>query len=275
MVCSTGCKRSFAVCQSSEMFALSRKERFELTKYIVENTPKNMGVIASGHVATTLEEQIEEAKEIVDLGIDAYVFISNQFAKPDEGTDVVKKNIERLIQEIPAESFGIYECPVPYKRLISPELLRWCADTGRFHFLKDTCCDLDQLREKVQGVKNTELKIYNANATTLLESLKMGVAGYSGVMANFHGDLYQWLCDHYQREPEKAKVLQNFLGMASLIECHLYPINAKYHMQLEGVSMTIRSRLKEEALMTPSKKMEVEQFKAIVDTWKQRFGIQI
>ncbi len=30
-------------------------------------------------------------------------------------------------------------------------------------------------------------------------------AGYSGVMANFHPDLYVWLCKNYKKQPEKAQ----------------------------------------------------------------------
>ena len=74
----------FAVCQSSEMFELSPQERVELAKFIINNTPKHMGVIASGHCAEKVEDQIREAQTVIDAGVDAYVFISNQFAKENE-----------------------------------------------------------------------------------------------------------------------------------------------------------------------------------------------
>ncbi len=44
---------------------------------------------------------------------------------------------------------GFYECPHPYKRVLDPETMAWCASTGRFIFLKDTCCDLAQIRAKL------------------------------------------------------------------------------------------------------------------------------
>ncbi len=251
----------FAVCQSSEMFWLTLRERLELTKFVVDNTPKHMGVIASGHVADDLETQIEEAKASIDTGIQAYVFVSNRFAREDEDEETAKRSIERLIESVDSDSFGIYECPYPYKRLMSPGLLKWCAETGKFAFLKDTCCNLDQLRAKCEAVAGTELKIFNANAATLLESLILGCAGYSGVMANFHPDLYVWLCANYQKEPQKAGVVQDALGSASLIECQAYPVNSKYHMRLEGVDMRISSRVMSEERMTQSRRMEVEQFR--------------
>lgn len=261
----------FAVCQSSEMFFLTKQERYELAKFIIDNAPKGMGVVASGHVAETVGEQVEEAKAVIDAGVDSYVFISNQFAKEGESEDAAKKGIETLISQIPAESFGIYECPFPYKRVLSPELLKFCAETGKFSFLKDTCCDLEQLAKKAEAVKGTDLKIYNANAATLLESLKMGCAGYSGVMANFHPDLYVWLCQNYAKEPKRAEEMQNFIGAASLVECQVYPVNAKYHMQLEGLEMSTYCRTKDAAELTGSKQMEIVQFREMEKTFREHF----
>lgn len=261
----------FAVCQSSEMFFLNKKERYELAKFIIDNAPKGMGVVASGHVADTVEEQVEEAKAVIDAGVEAYVFISNQFAKEGESEDVAKKGIETLISRIPGETFGIYECPYPYKRVLSPELLKFCAETGKFSFLKDTCCDLEQLKAKTEAVKGSGLKIFNANAATLLESLRMGCAGYSGVMANFHADLYVWLCSNFEKEPEKAEYLQDFLGTASMIECQVYPVNAKYHMQLEGLGMTTYCRTRDAAELTGSKMLEVQQFHQMEKTFRESF----
>ena len=261
----------FAVCQSSEMFELDAKERFELARFVIDHTPKHIEVVASGHVAENPEDQVREAQAIIDAGVGAYVFISNQFAKEGEDESAAKKNIEYLLDHIEADSFGIYECPYPYKRLVSPELLKWCADTGRFSFLKDTCCDIAGLQAKCDAVKGTPLKIFNANAATLLESLKMGCAGYSGVMANFHPDLYVWLCKNFDKEPERAQEMINFLGAASTIECQVYPVNSKYHMQLEGIRMTTKSRKQNDALLTGSKKLEVEQFRANTEFFRKSF----
>lgn len=261
----------FAVCQSSEMFELDAKERYELAKFVIDNTPKHIGVIASGHCAATVEEQIREAQAVIDAGVGSYVFISNQFAKEGEDEEAAKRSIEYLLDHIEAESFGIYECPHPYKRLVSPELLKWCADTGKFSFLKDTCCDLDGLKAKCEAVRGTPLKIFNANGATLLESLKMGCAGYSGVMANFHPDLYSWLCRNFEKEPERAEEMMNFLGAASTIECQVYPVNSKYHMQLEGLSITTKSRRQDDTLLTGSRKLEIQQYHAITEAFRKYF----
>ena len=227
---------------------------------MIDNTPKHIGVVVSGHVAENVDDQVREAQAMVDMGAGAYVFISNQFARQDEGDDVAKKRIEYLVSHIEADTFGVYECPAPYKRLLTPEMLKWLADSGKFAFLKDTCCELSQIKAKCEAVKGTGLKIFNANGATLLESLRMGCAGYSGVMANFHTRFYAWLCKNFDKEPERAEKMMAFLGACSTIECQVYPVNAKYHMNLVGVPMSLVTRSKDPALFTSSRRLEIDQY---------------
>lgn len=259
----------FAVCQSSEMFELNAKERYELAKFVIDNTPKHIKVVASGHVADNVEDQIREAQAVIDAGVGAYVFISNKFARQDEDEEVVKNNITYLIDHIEAPAFGIYECPYPYKRIISPELLKWVADTGRFAFLKDTCCDATQLKAKAAAVKGTDLAIYNANSATLLQSLRDGCSGYSGVMANFYPDIISRLVKTYDKNPTTAEELQDFIGAASTIECQVYPCNAKLYLQMEGLPITTKSRKQDDALLTGSRRLEIEQFRNVVSRFRQ------
>jgi 4-hydroxy-tetrahydrodipicolinate synthase len=248
----------FAVCQSSEMFFLSLEERVELARFVKKATSGRIPVIASGHISESMNDQIYELKAMADTGIDALVLISGNLASQDEPDCSAKRNIEKFLKEIPDIPMGIYECPLPYKRIISPELLKWCASTGRFYFLKDTCRNLSMIRSKVESVKNMKLKVFNANAATLLETLKMGVAGYSGVMANFHPELYVWLIKNWRNKQEEAEKLQHFLGFSSAIEYQVYPINAKYYLKLEGLDIHQISRSKDISLFDQSHEIEVE-----------------
>ena len=232
----------FAVCQSSEMWFMDFEERLALMKFIAENKPAGMTVVASGHTAEDLDRQAYEASAFIDTGIDAYVFISNRFAKADESDDVLLKNLEYVVSRIPEIDLGIYECPYPYKRLLTPYVLKRLADSGRFQFLKDTCCDPAQIKIKLDAVKGSDLKIYNANAATLLETLEMGCAGFSGIMANFFPDLCVELCNCFESDPEKAQKLQDFIGFSSMAEGQAYPINCKYFHQLEGHDFQLLSR---------------------------------
>lgn len=263
----------FAICQSSEIFYLSFEERLELLGFIMKNKPKDMCVVASGHTADELDRQIYEANAFINEGIDAYVFIANRFAKQDEDDSVFLKNYEKAVSSIPEIGLGIYECPYPYKRLMTPETLRQCALDGRLKFLKDTCCKIGEIEEKLKAVDGLGLKIYNANSATLLESLRAGCAGFSGVMGNFHPELYSWLCKNYKTEPEKAEQVQAFIAFASLAECQMYPVNAKYHLGLCGVDIGYTSRVKDASLFSESNKKEIEQMLVVEKIFKEKFGI--
>lgn len=254
----------FAVCQSSEMFHLSLEERVKLASFIKEKAAGRVPVIASGHISDDIEDQIEELTAMAATGIDALVLITNRLAREDELDDVWKINLEKLLSRLPEDiPLSFYECPYPYKRIISPELLRWCASTGRFHFLKDTSCDTDNIRQKLKAVQDSSLKIYNANSATLLETLRLGIAGYSGVMANFHPDLYVWLLRNWENEPNRAETLINFLSMTSLIEKQLYPVNAKYYLMLEGVFDNYYCRVKNHHEFTATNRLEIHQLRQL------------
>ena len=56
---------------------------------------------------------------------------------------------------------GLYETPVPKVRSLTPSMVRWIAESGRFNFLKDTSLSVDTLKEKIaaaKGVKESPLK---------------------------------------------------------------------------------------------------------------------
>ena len=50
----------FAVCQSSEMFFLSKQEKLDIAKAVVDANAGRIKVIASGHTSDDHAEQIDE-----------------------------------------------------------------------------------------------------------------------------------------------------------------------------------------------------------------------
>lgn len=255
-----GCDGIFAVCQSSEMQWLSLYERIKLAATVKEHANGRISVVASGHCSDSIEQQIVEVNEIGSTGVDAVALVSNRLDLHNDGDRLWIKNAEHLLEGINSNiNLGIYECPIPYKRLMSDRLWNWCISTGRFSFIKDTCCDHELLKKRLELTKNTGIYIFNANAQTLLYSLRHGGAGYSGIMANFHPELYVWLCEHFDDQPQQAEYLQAFLGMLAFTECMTYPVTAKYHMNLIGIPMCLDSRWKDKKDFTGYQKDVIEQ----------------
>lgn len=254
-----GCDGIFATCQSSEIAFLTVEERVALNKRVYETAKKlekesgkTFTIVSSGHVADDIDAQADELNRIYDSGTDALILITNRLDLNDEGDDVWIKNAEKLLAKLPKDAgLGLYECPLPYKRLVTPKILNWCLDKGRFYFMKDTCCDINIIRERMDILRGSEFKLMNANCQTLLESLRAGASGYCGIMANYHPELYVWLCKNYLTQPLKAEKLQNLLGTVGFTEAGMpYPLSAKYHMNLEGIPTENVCRSKDSALMT-------------------------
>jgi 4-hydroxy-tetrahydrodipicolinate synthase len=259
----------FAICLSSEIFSLSFAERLGILHELMRVRKPETVMLASGHTAYDPATQIREAQAFVAEGIDAYVFISNRFAAKEEDDSVFLRRVEAVARELGDIPLGIYECPVPYKRLLAPDTLRRLTQIGNFCFLKDTCCDIAQMEAKMQAVRGTQLKLFNANAATLLDTLRLGAAGFSGIMANFHPELYAKLCACHQTQPELAERLQSYLGFSSLAECQCYPVNAKYNIQLDGVPIEILSRTRDAATFSQSNRLEIQQLRQITQQMKK------
>ena len=236
-----GCHGIFAVCQSSEMFWLTENEREKLAARVVKASAGRMCVVASGHISERMEDQIRELRRIAATGVNAVVMISNRLASPDESDDALISRMKTILDAIPGVTFGMYECPYPYKRMLTPKVLEAMAETGRFTFIKDTCCDAELIAERIK-LLDGRIQLFNANCATALETFESGADGFSGIMANYHPDLLVWLYENFRAQPEKARKLSSMLSVMSLVEGCGHPAATKYHMNLVGVPMEIRCR---------------------------------
>ena len=200
-----GCAGIFSPCLSSEMYELSPEERLELAERVHARAAGRCAVLATGTYGGSLEEMAETVKAMA-ARCDAVVVVTCFLAAEADDDAVWLSNAQRLLELTPGVKLGTYECPVPYKRVLSPEVMRWIASSGRFRFHKDTCCDLPQMQAKIAAVREAEAEaetsefaFFNANVETLLPSLEVGAAGFSGISANFYPHLHVFLCDHAAR----------------------------------------------------------------------------
>lgn len=275
-----GCDGIFADCQSSEIQFLTLDERVSILHTVMQKvyalaaqdpSRPRMTVVASGHVSDGFEDQVRELNAIAVEKPDALILISNRMDIANTSDEAWIADTGRLIAELPAEMpLGIYECPKPYKRLLTEKMLRWCAENGRFYFVKDTCCDAELIRARLEICKGSHLKLFNANAQTLLETVRAGVYGYCGVMANFHPDLYTRLLKGDLNSSD-ASLLQDFLGLAATIEGQTYPCCAKYYLnRFEGVAMEPDARSADVRNLTAYQKSCVDQLAELTNAIRNR-----
>ena len=233
----------FAVCQSSEMQFLSIKERSELGKFVVKQAAGRVPVVVSGHISDDPYSQLEELTVAAETGADGVVLVTNHLDPKNRGSETFRGNLQWLLDRLPKDMpLGLYECPAPYRRLISDDELRLCIDSERFVLLKDVSCDLDTVKRRVAMTAGSPFAILNANAAIAYDAMKAGSRGFNGVFTNFHPDLYKWLYTSGTKHSELADEVATFLVLAALSEAFGYPVLAKLYHQRIGTFASIRSR---------------------------------
>lgn len=233
----------FAVCQSSEMQFLSVAERAALGKFVVKQAAGRVPVVVSGHISDDPYSQLEELTAAVDTGADGVVLVTNHLDPKNKGTETFRGNLQWLLDRLPKDvPLGLYECPAPYRRLLSDDELRFCIDSERFIMLKDVSCDLDTVKRRVAMSAGTPFAILNANAAIAYDAMKAGSRGFNGVFTNFHPDLYKWLYTSGTKHPELADEVATFLVLSALSEAFGYPVLAKMYHQRIGTFDSIKSR---------------------------------
>jgi len=242
---SNGADALFAVAQSSEMQFLSLTEREALGRAVVRQVAGRIPVAVSGHISDDLDAQVEELTVAAKTGADAVILVTNHLdPKKIGGVEAFNATLDALLARLPPEMpLGLYECPAPYRRVLSDDELRRCIDTGRFIALKDVSCDLATVKRRVAMAEGSPLTVVNANAAIAWDAMQAGSRGFCGVHTNYHPDLYKWLLTSGKDHPGLRARLVPFLAMASLSEAFGYPAQAKLLHQRLGTFGSLRCRV--------------------------------
>src|SRR5690606_5058505 len=128
----------FANCLSSEMFELSKEEMLESVSFIVDRVSGRVPVVATGTFEDTIENQAKFVTEMYATGVDSVVVISGVIDKEQDKDEIFQNNDEQLLEQTGDILLGFYECPLPYKRVLSEEILGKLAERVRIKYHNDT-----------------------------------------------------------------------------------------------------------------------------------------
>jgi len=270
-----GVKGFFANCLSSEMYNLDQAERLALTEHVVKRVNGAAPVVATGSFGTTMEERVTFAKKIFDKGIDAVILISSHYAKKDESDAVLLSNLDRMLQLTGEIPMGLYECPSPYKRIISPEVFKALLDTQRMVYHKDTSIDREKVAAKLALIKDNPMEFYDAHTANAIFSLQRGAKGLSAISGNFYPEILVWMCNHANdpARQEDVKWLQAELDRTEDLIATAYPASAKYFLNKRGVTMHPVCRSSKEAL-TEEQKVSLGMVYDRFLGWCERLGVK-
>ena len=241
-----GASGLFANCLSSEMFELSDQERIQSIEHVIKVVNGAVPVVATGTFGGAIEKQADFVKKVNDTGTEAVILITSLLADENEADEVFNERVFSLLAKTDSIPVGFYECPVPYKRVLSPSQLKDFVATGRVIYHKDTCLDIDQVNEKISLTAGRKFGLYDAYMGHAVESLKAGSAGLSCIQGNYFPELIVWLCDNYDdvlQQKEVARVQQFLIDNMDVMH-NVYPIVSKYFLQKRGLDISTFTRRK-------------------------------
>lgn len=235
----------FANCQSSEMFNLTDEERLAVTEHVVDVAKGAVPVVAAGTFGGSIQKQADFVKRMYGTGVEAVIVITNMLAGELETAEVFDERFVQLLDDTPGVPLGFYECPEPFKRVLSARQLKRFVDTGRVIYHKDTCLDIEQVRAKLEAIHGVPgFGLYDAYMVHAVESLKAGSAGLSCIQGNYYPELVVWLCENYDNisaADQVGKVQQFFIDHMDVMHT-VYPVVAKYFLQKRGVPISTFTR---------------------------------
>ena len=250
----SGASGMFANCLSSEMFQLTRNERLQLTKTVVDHCKGKVPVVATGSFYIHGSDNADFIKEIYNLGVQAVILTTSILVEPEENDEILKRRLEEIMDETNDIPLGLYECPVPYKRVISPDMMKWLAGTGRFWYHKDTTCDATAIRRKLDKISGTDFQLYNADTPSALDSLKDGASGISPISGNFYPELYGHFLQLFEQgQSEELERLNSLLTVMDHVTHDFYPWSAKVFLEKRGLDICTNTRIPMSKMVTKDK----------------------
>lgn len=270
-----GVKGFFANCLSSEMYSLSEDERLELTEHVVRYVNGRVPVVATGSFGLTLEDKAEFTKRIYQTGINAVILISSHYANIEDSDDILLQNFNRMLKLTHNIPLGVYECPAPYKRILSIDVFKKLLETNRFIYHKDTSINPESVKAKLDAAAgNKRLEFYDAHTPNAMSSLQMGAHGMSSISGNFYPEILVWMCNNANNADKLADVqwLQAELTSVDPLIHQAYPMSAKYFLKKRG--LPIRTISRAHALeLTPAQKTALDELYTKFLGWCERLGI--
>ncbi|MBO9611316.1 MAG: dihydrodipicolinate synthase family protein [Dyadobacter sp.] len=270
-----GAKGFFANCLSSEMYFLNDQERIDLTRHVVKHVNGKVPVVSTGSFGDSLADKALFARKIEDTGVDGVILISSHFARQNESDAVLMQNFEQFFALTGNMKLGTYECPSPYKRILSPEVFRFLVSNKNMIYHKDTTEDIGKIGQKLAVAKGTRMELYNAHSATALQSLQKGGKGMSPISGNFYPEIHTWLCQNAGNPAKStdANWIQAEISKMEPLISKSYPLSSKYFLKKRGLPIALTCRANSKVI-TPEQQQVLDTAHSTFAGWCERLGIQ-
>ena len=228
-----------ALGQASEMLHLSDAERFQVAEVVARHPRGQLAAAIVGNFGATLDEQARSLQRIHDMGADVVV-VALALLPSADGLGEQLLEIASLVSA--DVRLGLYEIPQPEHRLLNADEVGSVARSGRYHFMKDTCRQLEPFSAKVAAAQGSPLKLYQANLQVLPESMNAGSCGFCGWMPIVAPELCAQVCDLSLPADLREQAQDKLVEFNDVMVAHGFPAAAKHILARRGLPIQPHSR---------------------------------
>lgn len=208
---------------SGEPFQMKPDERLSIVRRVSARVASRVPVAAPAFPGED-KDWATAIGAVREAGANIAVLLTSTMVSADEPDSALLEQLDAAIEASEGD-LGLYEIPVPYKRLLTLEALARAASSGRFTFFKDTCQNLTTIKERLAVIKGSRLRLYNAEMASLRASVAAGAHGFCGLMANI---VPQLLAPAALTEGARGEQLNLLLDLGDAALGKEYPASAKY-----------------------------------------------
>jgi len=251
----------FALCLASEMYLLSPEERLALVEAAVDQVGGRVPVVATGSLGDDATAHVEFSRRLAGAGVDAVILTLPAFCETE---DDLRQYFLRTADTLEID-LGIYECPRPRRRHLSPELVGTLARTGRFGPFKETSCEIERVVAKIRAVEQTPLRVLQANTALFVDACRAGARGMMGIIVNVVPALSATVWNRLMAG-ENVAALHHLMCLAEAIMLVRHPISTKVLLRLQGLDIPATSRMENPPVITEGvEKLLVRAWRAFSD----------
>ena len=260
----------FSAALSGEVDCLTIDEICRMNRRLVARADGRLPIVSGANIGRNLREQCDAMRRVHDTGVDAVIVLLSYLPA---GQDLVGQLLE--LADMTPFPLGLYECPEPEHRLLSPEAVGTLAKTGRFFFMKETSRDAAVHLEKVAATRGTALKVFQGSLGPLPASLRGGSPGFCGLVANVCPELVRAYCDLSDWDTPAADALfQSISELQGVMTARGYPSSAKYILRKRGVKMGFTSRAASGGSFAAEDRAKIDRFLATFEFGAPGIGEQ-
>jgi 4-hydroxy-tetrahydrodipicolinate synthase len=259
----------FVVCGSSEYWRLTEDEAVEMATFAVKVAGGRINILSGSTMSPedNLEQNIAQTNRIWETGVQG-CFLTTPRVLPAE--DNVMVDYFMKIHDSTEAQVYTYEMPGGTNYKFSPEAFAEVGKGERFIGIKDTTCDLEKVRRKIEAA-NGSILIMEANTPNFLESLKLGSVGGINTSGNVQPSLFNMVWRLFdQGDLETASELHKRVVEIDELMSPGYVLSAKILVSLMGSPMNYITRNPAPEI-TPERMEELQNIAKLIENTEKEF----